>query len=127
MALSEEQKLSEQLGKTLARTRTECGYTQEQVAEQMDINVETISRFERGAVLPSLTRLIELADIYEVPVSRLLRRGSSRPSDVAEELADTLSHLTDTDRVWVRQWLTELCERLGHNAAHTRAGKKIVR
>jgi hypothetical protein len=55
---------------------------------------------------------MDLAALYDVPVSQLLRRSSVHPTDIAEELADALSHLTDGDRLWVRQWLTELCERL---------------
>ncbi|WP_157697777.1 helix-turn-helix domain-containing protein [Caballeronia calidae] len=119
--------MAEQIGRTLARVRTDCGYTQEQVAVWLGVNVESISRFERGAVLPTLPRLIELAKIYAVPVSHLLRHGSSRAHDVAEELAETLSHLTDSDRIWVRQWLSELCERLRHRPTSGRGAKKAAR
>jgi transcriptional regulator with XRE-family HTH domain len=117
--------MAAQLGGTLARERTEIGYTQEEVAERLGVNVETISRFERGTVLPTLPRLMDLAALYDVPVSRLLRRSSAHPSDLAEELADALSHLTDADRLWVRQWLTELCERLGaRSGAGHRSAKR---
>jgi transcriptional regulator with XRE-family HTH domain len=125
--LSAEPNLAEQIGKSLARARIAAGYAQELVAEQLGVNVETISRFERGAVLPTLPRLIELAEIYGVPVSTLLRRGSSRPNDLAEELAETLSHLSATDRVWVSQWLTELCERLRLAPAGGRPSRKLHR
>ncbi|MCX4162776.1 MULTISPECIES: helix-turn-helix domain-containing protein [Paraburkholderia] len=112
MAPSAEKKLARQIGDALARERARRGYTQEQVADRLDVTVETISRFERGAVLPTLTRLVELANVYAVSVSDLLRRGSTRPTDVAEELAHVLSLLTDADRVFVREWVTQLCERL---------------
>jgi transcriptional regulator with XRE-family HTH domain len=122
--LSAEQNLAEQLGKTLARARLSAGLAQERVAEHIGVNVETISRFERGAVLPTLPRLVELAELYDVPVSTLLRRSSSRPRDLAEELTDRLNHLNDADRVWVTQWLTELCERLRHGSAGGRSARK---
>ncbi|MGT2473688.1 helix-turn-helix domain-containing protein [Paraburkholderia terrae] len=122
--MSAEPNFAEQIGKSLARARIAAGYAQELVAEQIGVNVETISRFERGAVLPTLPRLVELAEIYGVPASTLLRRGSSRPNDLAEELAETLSHLSATDRVWVSQWLTELCERLRPAPAAGRASRK---
>lgn len=80
----------------------------------MGLNVESISRFERGATLPTLPRLFELADVYGIPVNEFLRRGSSRPADVGEDLVHTLSHLGEADRAWVSEWLTELCERLRH-------------
>lgn len=125
VAPSAEQKLARQLGTTLAHMRVKHGYTQEQVAERLDVTVETISRFERGTVLPTLPRLVELADVYAVPISQLLRSGSTRPSDVAEEIAHTLSRLSDADRVWVSSWLTELCERLRQVHDAPRAPKSM--
>jgi transcriptional regulator with XRE-family HTH domain len=118
VALPADHTFAVQLGKSLTRERTRSGYTQEQVADVLGVNVETISRFERGAVLPSLPRLVELADVYDVPVSRLLRQGSARTHDLAEELAEVLARLSDPDRVWVGQWLTELCERLRQHGNH---------
>jgi transcriptional regulator with XRE-family HTH domain len=120
---SAEHRMATQLGRALARERAGSGFTQEQVAEQLGLNVETISRFERGAVLPTLPRLFELADMYDVPVSRLLRRSSSRAADLAEELVDALDRLNEADRVWVGQWLTDLCERLCHKPAAAHASK----
>jgi transcriptional regulator with XRE-family HTH domain len=111
VASSDDQSFAAHLGSTLTRERTRSRYTQEQVADALGVNVETISRFERDAVLPSLTRLVALADVYDVPVSRLLRQGSLRAHDLAEELADALARLGEPDRIWVAQWLTELCER----------------
>jgi hypothetical protein len=71
--------------------------------------------------LPSLTRLVGLADVYDVPVSRLLRQVSSRPRDLAEELAEQLARLDEPDRVGVAQWLIELCERVRQHGARARS------
>jgi transcriptional regulator with XRE-family HTH domain len=127
VALSEEQRLAAQLGSTLAQVRAGSGYTQEQVADALGVTVETISRFERGAVVPPLLRLAQLADVYEVPIARLLRKEPVPASDLAEELMGALARLNEADRLWVGQWLTELCERLGQDDAPTRTPPRRMR
>lgn len=57
-------------------------------------------------------RLLLLADLYDVPVSSLFQQSSPHTKDTAEELQNQLARLSDDDRVWVKQWLSELCDRL---------------
>lgn len=113
-----------QLGQVLATLRVSCGRTQEQVAELLDVDVETISRMERGATWPTLPRLLSLADLYNVSVSSLLQQGSPRAKDIAEELEEHLARLTAEDQSWVREWLKELCNRLAVNSNPVQYTKK---
>lgn len=101
-----------QLGQFLAALRSSHGRTQEQVAELLGVDVETISRMERGTTWPTLPRLMSLADLYKVSVGSLLQQRSPRTKDIAEELENQLARLTTEDQVWVREWVTELCNRL---------------
>ena len=100
------------LGQSLAAARTGSGLTQEQVAEILEVDLQTIGRMERGVVWPTLPRLLSLAELYKVPVSSLLRQNSPLTKDIAEDLEGLLARLTEADRVWVKEWLRELCERL---------------
>lgn len=113
-----------QLGQVLAALRVSCGRTQEQVAELLDVDVETISRMERGATWPTLPRLLSLADLYNVSVSSLLQQGSPRAKDIAEEVEEHLARLTAEDQSWVREWLKELCNRLAVNSNPVQHTKK---
>lgn len=115
MASKLEPKLANRVGLALARIRSERGYTQEILAERLDVTVETISRFERGIVLPTLPRLYELAEVLAVPVTELLQRGSTRSSDVSMEIASLLEQLSLDDQTLVRRWIGEMCERLGNS------------
>ncbi|MFM0219954.1 helix-turn-helix domain-containing protein [Paraburkholderia caledonica] len=112
MTSKNEQNLASQLGAALARIRAERGYTQEVLAERLQVTVETISRFERGIVLPTLPRLYELADVLSVPAVELLQRGSTRSSDTAQEVVSLLERLSLDDQILVRRWFGEMCERL---------------
>ncbi|WP_175976649.1 helix-turn-helix transcriptional regulator, partial [Burkholderia sp. BCC1047] len=108
----EASQLANQIGSTLARLRAERGYTQEFLAERLDVTIETIGRFERGIVLPTLPRLYQLAEVLAVPVVDLLQSGSSRSGDVALEMTSLLERLSLDDQTFVRKWLWELCEHL---------------
>ncbi|MFM0501541.1 helix-turn-helix domain-containing protein [Paraburkholderia caffeinilytica] len=118
-----EQKTAKHLGRALAAARADAELTQEQVAEHLGVFVETVSRFERGAHWPTIPRLLELADLYRIPVSTLLRRASDRPTDVSMEIAEQLERLSSDDRAWVGTLVKDLCGRLP--AAHEhRVGNK---
>lgn len=45
------------IGKQVARIRIERGFTQAQLAEQLAVATETISRLERGISIPSIEPL----------------------------------------------------------------------
>ncbi|MBC8743001.1 helix-turn-helix transcriptional regulator [Paraburkholderia sp. UCT31] len=123
MTQTKEKRLANQIGSTLARIRAERGYTQEFLAERLDVTIETIGRFERGIVLPTLPRLYQLAEVLAVPVVDLLQSGSSRSGDVALEMTSLLERLSLDDQTFVRKWLWEMCEHLG-KPRHSR--KKVT-
>lgn len=105
--------LAAAVAKAITKRRLACGLTQEQVAERLEIGTEAVSRMERGTVLPSLLRLLELAEIYDCQVAELLLEASPRSSDQAEMLAKMLDRLSDTDRALVMGVVEQLVDRLG--------------
>jgi DNA-binding XRE family transcriptional regulator len=50
------------LGQQIAAHRTALNLTQNQLAERLGVEPETVSRFERGSSLPSLKRLLTRHD-----------------------------------------------------------------
>ena len=82
------------------------------IAEHLGVFSETISRFKRGANWPTIPRLLELAELYNVPVAKLLGRGSNRATDIGCTIADQLERLSAEDRTWVGNLLKDLCDRL---------------
>src|SRR5471030_888912 len=102
------ERLAEVIGRVIARHRVASGLTQEQVAEQLGIGNEAVSRMERGLVMPTVARLVELADIFECEAADLLTGASSRTSDQAKYLGQLLTKLNGNDRAMV----IEIVERL---------------
>lgn len=105
-------KVAKKVGRAIARERLVRDLTQERLAELLGVEQETISRFERGLTLPPLPRLIQLADIFELPLEALLRGTTNRAADEAADIAGMLAKLGDGDRDFVRRWVTEMCDRL---------------
>ncbi|MDY2652191.1 MAG: helix-turn-helix transcriptional regulator [Eisenbergiella porci] len=52
--------------------RKTMGFTQEQLAEAMNVTVGAVSKWESGATTPELSVLLELAALFEVSVDALL-------------------------------------------------------
>lgn len=90
--------LRERLGLELRKARLARTFTQADVAERVDTDPETISRFERGATLPSLTRLLDLAEVLDVTVASLLTKASPRETDEFEALRQSMGSLSPKDR-----------------------------
>lgn len=68
--------------------RKQNGYTQEQLAEAMEVSVGAVSKWESGASVPELSLIMELADFYGISVDALL--GYSVKKHSAEETAERL-------------------------------------
>lgn len=112
MTALEEQRTAKHLGRALAAARAHAKLTQEQVAEHLGVFVETVSRFERGANWPTIPRLLELAELYKIPVSTLLSRASNRATDVNLDITEQLARLSSDDRAWIGNLIRDLCNRL---------------
>lgn len=53
--------------------RKALGYTQQQLAERLDISDKVVSKWETGRSLPDTSMLTDLAEVLEISVAELLR------------------------------------------------------
>ena len=63
------------------------GLTQEQVANNLNVNTQTVSRWECGTTLPDVLTLPELARLYEVTVDDFYKKNSVAYDNHAQYLA----------------------------------------
>ena len=56
--------LKEEVGVVLRMRRKELGLKLEYVAEKMEVDIPTVSRWENGTRLPDMWRLMKLCNIY---------------------------------------------------------------
>lgn len=112
MPKSESRDLANVVGQAIARQRNRSGLTQEAVAEQLGIGMEAVSRIERGIVVPTIARLIELATVFDCDAADLLTESSTRPTDQASHIGALLVELKHADRQLVLELVERLVERL---------------
>lgn len=62
--------------------RAQAGVTQEQLAEQLDVSRQSVSKWEGGQSFPEMDTLLKICDLYDVNLDLLLR-GSVEGSRVA--------------------------------------------
>jgi transcriptional regulator with XRE-family HTH domain len=60
------------LPKNLKALRTQYGYTQNYVADQIGVTYQSYQAYEWGITVPTLQNFIKLANLYDVPYEELL-------------------------------------------------------
>jgi transcriptional regulator with XRE-family HTH domain len=99
------------LAKQVAEKRRAAGFTQAQLAELLDIEPDTVSRIERGLVVPSLERLIDYASVLNTSVNELLGDIPRETSKTELEWTAMLNDLSASDRQLVLTIVKTLIKR----------------
>ena len=75
--------------------RAQAGVTQEQLAEQLDVSRQSVSKCESGASFPEMDTLLRICDLYDVNMDTLLR-GSVEESRVSDTVRydDHMNHFS---------------------------------
>ncbi|HDR9284308.1 TPA: helix-turn-helix transcriptional regulator [Burkholderia vietnamiensis] len=115
-AKQRDRELARQVGACLAARRKALRLTQDQLAERLGIEKESVSRIETGFVSPSLGRLSTLAEALDLSLLDLLRDVSDRPKDQAAALTAAITDLPPRKRALVMRTATELAAILRDDA-----------
>lgn len=81
----------------LRKLRKDKDFSQEYLAERMQVSRQTISKWESGTAMPDLKKLTELAELFDVSMDYLLGTkidtpdGSSNPTDYTKYINDIVS------------------------------------
>ncbi|WP_354330223.1 helix-turn-helix transcriptional regulator [Pedobacter sp. CG_S7] len=86
------------IGKNIRRLRQNKGWSQSQVAAQLKISVPAFSKIETGITDINISRLIQIAALFNVPTTGILAEDTGSP-DIAKtnELNDIKAKLHDRD------------------------------
>jgi transcriptional regulator with XRE-family HTH domain len=85
----------------LFQLRREKGFSQENLADLLNVSRQSVSKWEAGMAMPEIDKLVSMADIFKVSVDSLLREdaapeaGSPAAADnaVVEELKEIKHYL----------------------------------
>ncbi len=81
----------------LKKFRLAKGLTQEQIAEKLNVNAQTVSRWECGTTLPDVLTLPVLAKLYEVTVDDFYKKNSVAYDNYAQRLASVYEQSHDPE------------------------------
>ena len=106
------------LGKKIRLLRHQKGWSQEDVAKRLDISIPSFSKIETGITDINLSRLEQIANLFEMSVVQLLtfnelddvQKVSSEIDAVNKKLIDRETEIID-----LQKKVIELFEELRHN------------
>ncbi len=73
------------IGRKISQTRKNKGLTQMELADKLGISYQAVSNWERGATMPDISKLPELAEIFGITIEELL--CDERKGKIVEEIA----------------------------------------
>jgi len=103
------------LGRNIAEVRKAAGKTQAEVAEKVGIDTVSLSRIERGTVMPGIATLDRIADVLGEPLGKLFDGASSGTAALADDIATLLDSLSEADRIFlleqIQTWTKKLSKK----------------
>jgi len=108
-----EKQLAQIVGALIAARRKAKGLTQAQLAEQMEIEKETVSRMETGIISPTLTRLAQMAKFLDCDISDLVQAHSPELANRAITLLSRMENLSEGQQEIVMQLLGKVVTAMG--------------
>ena len=90
----------------LKKIRKDKGYTQEMLAEKLNVVRQTVSKWEKGLSLPDVDMLSKIANVLETDVNILLdgQITTTDQSEIVKQLAkineDNSYHFIDNRYFW---------------------------
>ena len=85
----------QKIGAFLKELRKEKGFTQEQLAETLNVSRRTVSRWETGNNMPDLDLLMEIVDLYEVDLREMLNGERKSEDKMNKELEETVLQVAE--------------------------------
>lgn len=94
------------IGKRIQNRRKQLMFTQEQLAEMMNVSIQMVSNLERGNKAIRIDNLVHLSQILEISTDYILTGKAT--SDDNEALTSRIAQLSLKDRKMV-EMLVEYC------------------
>jgi putative transcriptional regulator len=86
------------LGENIKNYRKKKGYTQEEVADQLHVARQTISKWEKNYSVPDAELIVQLAEILDVKTSQLLgtqEESAGNEPEKRDAYAEQLAHIAE--------------------------------
>lgn len=95
--------------------RKEFSYSQEEVAERLQVSRQTISNWENGTAQPALDKAVELSNLFQVSLDELVGRIVGKSNPISPLLSDLVGQtitifLVPSSDAWISVSRTEVTD-----------------
>lgn len=73
------------LGEKIQQLRKASGISQEQLAEQLDVSRQSISKWELNDAIPDIRKIVMISELFSVSTDELLIEGENTMSGTADD------------------------------------------
>lgn len=101
--------LGQRLGRNVSRLRKEAALTQEELAQRIGVEPETVSRMERGATVPSLSTVEMIAEALGIRLGDLLEEPTPTIHHETRLIQAWVTPLSELDKIFVLNIMKKLC------------------
>ena len=107
-----ERSIAVEVGAAIRARRQQARLSQDQLSGLLGVGPEAVSRMERGVVMLTILRLVELSNLLDCPVEAFIPRVSGSTQSGANEIARMLKPLNKKDMQFVMDILERTCAHL---------------
>ena len=73
------------VGERIQQLRKAAGLSQEQLAEQLDVSRQSVSKWELNDAAPEISKIIALSELFGISTDELLKGAGSIPAAAGEK------------------------------------------
>ena len=99
----------------LAKLRKDAGLSQAQLADQLQVSRQSVSKWENGTVLPDIDRIIEISNILQVSLDELvLGKQKVAETSMINKLVNYYLEIDKKSSEWRQRPVNNIWEFLAH-------------
>lgn len=110
--MKKKREIVRKVGHSIALKRKTKGLTQAEIAEQLEVETETISRIENGVISPTLVRLEQMATLLGCSISSFFISEGDDTRDLADSIAECLQGLSTKDKEMILRVVSDISDSL---------------
>lgn len=94
--------MNETIGQIIRRLRKERNFTQEELAEQLGVTAQAVSKWESGIGMPDISQVVPLATVFGVPTDVLFGRYGVNDDEEVARICEEIEQM-DTNRTFASE------------------------
>lgn len=106
--------MNETIGQVIRRLRKERDFTQEELAEQLGVTAQAVSKWESEIGMPDISQVVPLATVFGVPTDVLFGRRGVNDSEEVERICGEIEAMNNRSFVSDKEALSVELEMLAH-------------